>query len=59
VFPNEVEALEWMLAESAPNEVVAITALGQRPEIFQLVRARGGEAIGPARLRELVQRARR
>jgi len=59
VFPNEVEALEWMLAESAPQEVVAVTALGQRPEIFQLLRARGGAAIGPARLRELVQRARR
>jgi cyanophycin synthetase len=59
VFPNEVEALQWMLAESAPHEVVAITALGQRPEIFQLLRARGGAAIGPVRLRELVQRARR
>jgi cyanophycin synthetase len=59
VFPNEVEALTWMLQESAPNEVVAITALAQRPEIFQLLRARGGAAVGPSRLRELVQRARR
>ena len=59
VFPNEIEALQWMLEESTSNEVVAITALGQRPEIFQLLRARGGVAIGPARLRELVQRARR
>jgi cyanophycin synthetase len=59
VFPNEVEALTWMLQESAPHEVVAITALAQRPEIFQLLRARGGAAIGPSRLRELVQRARR
>ena len=59
VFPNEVDALEWMLAESAPEEVVAITALAQRPEIFEVLRARGGVAVGPARLRELVQRARR
>jgi cyanophycin synthetase len=59
VFPNEVEALTWMLDESAPGEVVAITALAQRPEIFQLLRARGGVAVGPGRLRELVQRARR
>jgi cyanophycin synthetase len=59
VFPNEVEALEWMLQASAPNEVIAITALSQRAEIFQLLRARGGAAIGPARLREVVQRARR
>jgi hypothetical protein len=48
-----------MLNESAPDEVVAITALAQRPEIFQLLRERGGAAVGPARLRELVQRARR
>jgi cyanophycin synthetase len=59
VFPNEVEALEWMLQESEPNEVIAITALAQRPEIFELLRSRGGMAVGPARLRELVQRARR
>jgi len=59
VFPNEVAALTWMLAESSPNEVVAITALGQRREIFELLRSKGAEAVGPARLRELVQRARR
>ncbi|HXN92426.1 MAG TPA: Mur ligase family protein [Candidatus Sulfotelmatobacter sp.] len=59
VFANEVDALEWMLEESAPDEVVAITALAQRPEIFQLLQARGGVPVGPARLRELVQRARR
>jgi cyanophycin synthetase len=57
VFPDEVEALEWMLQESAPNEVIAITALAQRPEIFALLQGRGGVAVGPARLRELVQRA--
>ena len=59
VFPNEVEALEWMLQESTPKDVIAITALAQRPEIFQLLRAKGGVAVGPARLRELVQRAAR
>ncbi|HXM52236.1 MAG TPA: Mur ligase family protein [Candidatus Binatus sp.] len=58
VFPNELEALEWMLDSSAPNDVIAITALGQRPEIFQYLRNRGGATIGPSRIRELVQRAR-
>jgi cyanophycin synthetase len=58
VFPNEIEALEWMVNESAPNDVIAITALAQRPEIFQFLRARGGAGVGPARIRELVQRAR-
>jgi cyanophycin synthetase len=58
VFPNELEALEWMLTASAPNDVIAITALGQRPEIFQYLRDRGGAPVGPPRIRELVRRAR-
>jgi cyanophycin synthetase len=59
VFPNELEALEWMLSASAPNDVIAITALGQRPELFQYLRDRGWASVGPVRIRELVQRARR
>ena len=58
VFPNELEALEWMLEASAPNDVTAITALGQRPEIFQYLHDRGGAPVGPLRIRELVRRAR-
>jgi cyanophycin synthetase len=58
VFPNELEALEWMLTASVPNDVIAITALGQRPEIFQYLRDRGGAPVGPLRIRELVRRAR-
>ncbi|HKV32457.1 MAG TPA: Mur ligase family protein [Candidatus Dormibacteraeota bacterium] len=58
VFPNELEALEWMLAASAPNDVIAITALGQRPQIFQYLRDRGGAPVAPLRIRELVRRAR-
>ena len=58
VFPNELEALEWMLTASAPNDVIAITALGQRPEIFQYLRDRGGAPVAPLRIQELVRRAR-
>jgi cyanophycin synthetase len=58
VFPNELEALEWMLTTSGANDVIAITALAQRPEIFQYLRDRGGASVGPSRVRELVQRAR-
>jgi cyanophycin synthetase len=58
VFANELEALEWMLTASAPNDVIAITALGQRPEIFQYLRDRGGASVGPPRIRELVRRSR-
>jgi cyanophycin synthetase len=58
VFPNELEALAWMLTASAPNDVIAITALGQRSEIFQDLRDRGGAPVAPFRIRELVRRAR-
>lgn len=58
VFPTELEALEWMLTTSGANDVIAITALAQRPEVFQYLRDRGGASVGPSRVRELVQRAR-
>jgi hypothetical protein len=34
VFPDEVHSLTSMLRESSPGDVVAVTALGQRPEVF-------------------------
>jgi cyanophycin synthetase len=58
VFQNELEALESMLNASAPNDVIAITALGQRSEVFQYLRDRGGVSVAPQRIRELVQRSR-
>jgi cyanophycin synthetase len=58
VFPNELESLEWMLTTSAPNDVIAITALAQRPEVFQYLRDRGGAPVAPPRIRELVRLAR-
>ncbi|HVH65834.1 MAG TPA: Mur ligase family protein [Candidatus Acidoferrum sp.] len=58
VFPNEVEALDWMLRESKPADIVAITALAQRPEIFRYLRERGGVSAGPDRVKALVRRAR-
>jgi cyanophycin synthetase len=58
VFPNEVEALEWMVGESAANDVLAITALAQRPEIFAYLRERGATTAPPERIRALVKRAR-
>ena len=58
VFPTELEALDWMLTLSAPDDVIAITALAQRPEVFQYLRDRGGVVVSPARIRELVRRSR-
>lgn len=58
-FPDEIHALEWMLGQSRPADVLAITALGQRPEVFALLQGRGGKRIGAARVKQLVRRARR
>jgi UDP-N-acetylmuramyl tripeptide synthase len=58
VFPTELEALAWMLDTSQPNDVIAITALAQRPEVFQYLGERGGAPVAPPRIRELVRRSR-
>src|SRR5207247_11432673 len=58
VFPDEIHALEWMLASSKRGDIVVVTALGQRPEIFKLMEDRGAKRVGPARVRQLVRRAR-
>jgi UDP-N-acetylmuramyl tripeptide synthase len=57
-FPDEVAGLEWMLDQAREDDVVAITALSQRRELFELLRSRGATRVGPARCRELVRRAR-
>jgi cyanophycin synthetase len=59
VFPDEIHALEWMLEESTPGDVLGMTALGQRPEIFALLEERGAERVTPARCREIVLEARK
>ena len=46
-----------MLEESAPRDVVAVTALIQRQEIFALMKERGAERVGPERVREMVRQA--
>jgi hypothetical protein len=47
-----------MLEGSEPGDVLGITALAQRPEIFELMKDRGAERIGAERCRELARRAR-
>ncbi|HET9848375.1 MAG TPA: Mur ligase family protein [Candidatus Dormibacteraeota bacterium] len=58
VFADEMEALEWMLRESGEADVIAVTALAQRPEIFRYLGERGGTSAGPDRIKALVKRAR-
>jgi cyanophycin synthetase len=59
VFIDEMHALDWMLERSKPGDVVAVTALIQREEIFALMDERGAERIEPKRVRQLVRRARK
>jgi hypothetical protein len=47
-----------MLEQSGPGDVVAVTALSQRFEIFELLRGKGARAIGPKGVRRLVRSAR-
>jgi cyanophycin synthetase len=56
-FPDELAGLRWMLERSKPGDVVAITALAQRPEVFAFLEGSGASRIGPERCRELARRA--
>ncbi len=58
VFTDELHALQWMLGDSKPHDVVAVTALGQRPEIFAHLTERGASRVSPGRVRVLVRKAR-
>jgi cyanophycin synthetase len=57
-FPTEIQGLEWMLDRSKPPDVIAVTALAQRPEIFAILEERKATRVGPERCRELARRAR-
>jgi cyanophycin synthetase len=58
VFPDEIHALEWMAEGSSPGDVVAVTALGQRPEIFAWLEGHGAERMGPDDVRRLARSVR-
>jgi cyanophycin synthetase len=56
-FPDELTGLRWALEGSSPGDVIGITALAQRPEIFALLDERGVR-VDPQRCRQLARRAR-
>ena len=58
VYPDEMRALRAILGASAPGDVVAVTALGQRPQAFRWLRGKGARLLGPADVRRVVRRAR-
>jgi cyanophycin synthetase len=58
VHPDELRALRAMVEGSAPGDVVGITALGQRPELFRWLERSGARPLGPKDVRRLVHAAR-
>jgi cyanophycin synthetase len=58
-FPNEVDSLTFMIDRSKPHDVIGLTALGQRSEIFDLLERRGAVRADPTTVRRLVEQARR
>lgn len=58
VHRDELKALRWMLRKSKPDDVVAITALSQRSEIFGFLADSKARRASPGRVRQLARRAR-
>jgi cyanophycin synthetase len=58
-FRDEVDALTFMIDTSNPRDVIGLTALGQRPEVFDLLERRGAVRADPTTVRRLVEQARR
>jgi cyanophycin synthetase len=58
-LPDEVEALMFMIDRSEPHDVIGLTALGQRSEVFDLLERRGAVRADPATVRRLVEQVRR
>lgn len=59
VYPDELTALGAMLGSSRAGDVVGVTALGQRPELFAWLDERGAERLTPGAVRRLVAAVRR
>ena len=57
-YEDELHALRGMLHESRRGDVVGVTALGMRPEIFAWLEGAGATRLGPADVKRIVRRAR-
>jgi cyanophycin synthetase len=58
VHPDELAALRSMVAAAGPGDVVSVTALGMRPEIFAWLERAGADRLGPSDVRRIVRTAR-
>jgi cyanophycin synthetase len=57
-YEDELHALRGMLHDSRRGDVVGVTALGMRPEIFSWLEEAGAARLGPADVKRIVRRAR-
>jgi cyanophycin synthetase len=57
VYEDELHALRSTVERSARGDVVGVTALGMRPEIFAWLDAHGAARLRPGDVRRLVRRA--
>jgi len=58
VYADELSALRAMLARSHRGDVVAVTALGMRTEVFAWLEEAGAERLSPVRVRRRATSAR-
>ena len=59
VYADELEALRSLLERSSAGDVVSVTALGLRPEIFAWLDGAGATRLSPGEVRRLVRAVRR
>ncbi len=57
VFDDELRALKQMLGSARAGDVVGVTALGMRPEIFEWLESQGASRLSPADVKRTVRSA--
>ena len=55
---DELVALRTMIGGAEAGDVIGVTALGMRPEIFAWLAGNGSERLGPTDVRRIVKQAR-
>ena len=54
-FEDELHALREMLKDSRPGDVVGVTALGMRHEVFAWLDKAGARRLGPSDVKRVVR----
>jgi cyanophycin synthetase len=57
-YADELAGLRGVLGRSERGDVIGVTALGMRPEVFAWLDQAGAKRLTPARVKQLVRRAR-